>query len=149
MRWSAVIGAVFKKPTNLRARRPASNIAAETLASSGVGAEAVVTATASVAVTSTATTTLKIGTGAVQRVSPVRLDHQEIQRRRELVRTLFNDFWSGREDKPAAFVDRLDQAKSYLNEQLAACGEFWQLDAQTRKTLRLPPRSNSRIGRND
>jgi hypothetical protein len=134
LRWSAVIGAVFKKPTDSRARRPASNIAAETLASSGVGAGAVVTATASVAVTSTA---------------PVRLDHQEIQRRRELVRTLFNDFWSGREDKPAAFVDRLDQAESYLNEQLAACGESWQLDAQTRKTLRLPPRSNSRTGRND
>jgi hypothetical protein len=51
--------------------------------------------------------------------------------------------WSSH-DKPAAFVDRLDQAESYLNERLTACGEFWQLDATTRKMLSLPPRSNSR-----
>src|SRR6266478_5022156 len=57
---------------------------------------------------------------------------------------MFNDFWSGCDDKPAAFVDRLDQAEPYLNEQLTACGEFWQLDANTRKMLSLPPRSNSR-----
>lgn len=69
---------------------------------------------------------------------------QEIQRRRELVRTLFNDFWSGRFDKPAAFVDRLNEAETYLNERLAANGESWQLDAGTRKLLGLPPRSNSR-----
>lgn len=66
---------------------------------------------------------------------------QEIQRRRELVRTLFNDFWSDRFDKPAAFADRLNEAESYLNERLAANGEPWRLDAGTRQLLGLPPRS--------
>jgi hypothetical protein len=61
-----------------------------------------------------------------------------------LVRTLFNDFWSGCDDKPAAFVDRLNQAEMYLNERLTASGERWQLDAKTRQMLGLPPRSNSR-----
>lgn len=71
------------------------------------------------------------------------LSSQEIERRRNLVRTFFNDFWSGAHDKPAAFVQRLDQAEDYLNERLAADGEFWRLDARTRAMLRLPPRSNS------
>jgi hypothetical protein len=70
-------------------------------------------------------------------------DQEEIQRRRDLVRTLFNDFWSEAHDKPAAFVERLDQAEDYVNERLTACGEFWQLDAKTRAMLGLPPRSNS------
>ena len=56
-------------------------------------------------------------------VVPIRPDQQEIQRRLELVRAMFNDFWSGCDDKPAAFVDRLDQAEPYLNERLTACGE--------------------------
>jgi hypothetical protein len=60
-----------------------------------------------------------------------------------LVRTLFNDFWSGAHDKPAAFVERLDQAEDYVNERLTACGEFWRLDANTRVMLSLPPRVNS------
>jgi hypothetical protein len=59
-----------------------------------------------------------------------------------LIRTLFNDFWSERDDKPPAFVDRLNEAETYLNERLAACGELWQLDAKTRKMLSLPARSN-------
>jgi hypothetical protein len=71
------------------------------------------------------------------------LDQDEIQRRRNLVRTLFNDFWSGAHDKPAAFVERLDQAEDYVNERLTACGEFWRLDANTRVMLSLPPRANS------
>jgi hypothetical protein len=62
----------------------------------------------------------------------------EIQRRRELVRILFNDFWSDRDDKPAAFVDRLNEAETYLNERLVASGEFWQLNPETRKVLGLP-----------
>ena len=71
------------------------------------------------------------------------LDQQEIERRRSLARTLFNDFWSGVDEKPVAFVERLDRAEDYLNERLAASGEFWRLDANTRVTLGLPPRSNS------
>jgi hypothetical protein len=70
-------------------------------------------------------------------------DERETQRRRDLVRTLFNDFWNGSCDKPAAIADRLDQAENYLNERLIACGEFWQLDTKTRVLLGLPPRSNS------
>jgi hypothetical protein len=68
------------------------------------------------------------------------LDQEEIQRRRDLVRTLFNDFWTGSHEKPAAFVDRLDKAEDYVNKRLAASGEFWQLDAKTRLMLGLPPR---------
>jgi len=65
----------------------------------------------------------------------------EIQRRRDLVRTLFNDFWSGSDDKPAGFADRLNQAENYINNRLTACGEFWQLDAKIRLMLSLPPGS--------
>ena len=70
-------------------------------------------------------------------------DQQEIERRRDLIRMLFNDFLSGIDDKPAAFVQRLDQAEDYLNERLAANSEFWRLDANTRAILGLPPRSSS------
>jgi hypothetical protein len=71
------------------------------------------------------------------------LDQEEIKRRRDLVRTLFNDFWRAVDDKPAAFVERLDQAEDYLNERLAVKGELWRLDANTRTTLGLPRRSRS------
>ena len=70
-------------------------------------------------------------------------DDLEIQRRRDLVRTLFNDFWTGFDNKPTSFADRLDEAESYLNERLTACGEFWRLDAKARELLGLPPSSNS------
>ena len=59
-----------------------------------------------------------------------------------MVRTLFNDFWSGAYEKPTTFVERLDQAEDYVNERLAETGELWQLDATTRGTLGLPPRAN-------
>jgi hypothetical protein len=75
-------------------------------------------------------------------VSNISPDQTEIQRRRELVRALFNDFWSGSDDKPVTFVDRLNQAEAYLNDRLTARGEPWQLDANTRKMLGLPPRAN-------
>jgi hypothetical protein len=71
------------------------------------------------------------------------LDQEEIQRRRNLVRVLFNDFWNGPYEKPAAFVERLNQAEDYLNERLTANGEAWRLDATTRTLLGLPPRSSS------
>jgi hypothetical protein len=38
---------------------------------------------------------------------------EEIQRRRDLVRMLFNDFWSEAHDKPTAFIERLYQAEDY------------------------------------
>jgi hypothetical protein len=79
----------------------------------------------------------------IKGLTPSTPDKQEIERRRDLVRTLFNDFWSGAYEKPVAFVKRLDQAEDYLNERLAATGEFWQLDAKMRVMLGLPPRANS------
>ena len=71
------------------------------------------------------------------------LDEQEIERRRTLVRTLFNDFWRGEDQKPASFTARLDQAEAHLNDRLAANRETWRLDAETRAMLGLPPRSSS------
>jgi murein L,D-transpeptidase YcbB/YkuD len=69
--------------------------------------------------------------------APIALDQEEIQRRRNLVRTLFNDFWNGAYEKPVAFVDRLAQAEDYLNECLAASGEFWRLDAKNTGDARV------------
>jgi hypothetical protein len=90
-----------------------------------------------------ATADLKVSSDAqISPVAHIVPDQQEIQRRRDLVRALFNDFWSGSDDKPAGFADRLNQAENYINERLAACGEFWQLDAKTRAMLSLPPGSN-------
>jgi hypothetical protein len=155
-RWFAGVGAAFKNPTEYfsRPRRTASDIAADTRGESAAeeaGADATATESAVATPTTTAafatpvTAAAKIGQDVqVSCVVPIRPDQKEIQRRLELVRAMFNDFWSGCDDKPAAFVDRLDQAEPYLNERLTACGEFWQLDATTRKMLSLPPRSNSR-----
>jgi hypothetical protein len=147
-RWFAGIGAAFKNPTEYfsRPRRAASDIAAETGRESAAATEsAVETPTTTATFTTPVTADGKIGQDVqVSCVVPIRPDQKEIQRRLELVRAMFNDFWSGCDDKPAAFVDRLDQAEPYLNERLTACGEFWQLDANTRKMLSLPPRSNSR-----
>jgi hypothetical protein len=70
-------------------------------------------------------------------------DQQEIERRRNLVRMFFNDFWREASDKPAAFVERLDLAEDYLNERLAANRELWRVDAKTRSMLGLPPRVSS------
>jgi hypothetical protein len=80
----------------------------------------------------------------VSAVAHNELDEQEIERRRTLVRTLFNDFWRGEDQKPVSFTARLDQAEDYLNERLAANRETWRLDAETRAMLSLPPRSSSR-----
>jgi hypothetical protein len=147
LRWFAWISAFL----NPRRRHPESDIAAESQAeSAAAGAEAVATANeAVVATTVTATSSSSASTGDEKlneaEVTPVPsnlLDRQEIQRRRDLVRALFNDFWSLPDEKPRAFVDRLDQAEMYINERLSVCGECWQLDARTRVMLALPPRSN-------
>jgi hypothetical protein len=63
---------------------------------------------------------------------------QEIERRREIVRQFFNDFWMCTDDKPRTFAERLNRAEDHINERLAACGERWRLDAATRKQLGLP-----------
>ena len=66
-------------------------------------------------------------------------NQQEIERRREIVRQFFNDFWVSAEDKPGTFAERLNRAEGHINERLAARGETWQLDAASRKQLGLPP----------
>jgi hypothetical protein len=65
-------------------------------------------------------------------------NQQEIERRREVVRQFFNDFWMFTDDKPRTFAERLNRAEDHINERLAACGERWRLDAATRKQLGLP-----------
>jgi hypothetical protein len=64
---------------------------------------------------------------------------RELERRREIVRQFFNDFWRAADDKPVTFGERPNQAESYINERLAPRGEAWQLDPATRKQLGLPP----------
>jgi hypothetical protein len=149
LRWFAEIGRTVNAVTKhfLRPRHPATQFMAEQrVEGSAQEAGAVATATEN-AIGNPATTksltvpiTVDVNVGPD---APIALDQEEIQRRRNLVRVLFNDFWSGAHDKPAAFVERLNQAEDYVNERLAASGEFWQLDAKTRVMLDLPPRANS------
>jgi hypothetical protein len=105
--------------------------------SGGVEAEA---AAANAALAASADVDSEPETKAVPNFAP---DQQEIERRRNLVRMFFNDFWREASDKPAAFAERLDQAEDYLNERLAANRELWRVDAKTRPMLGLPPRANS------
>jgi hypothetical protein len=155
LRWLAEIGRPVNSVTRLffRPRHPASQFTAEQRAEGGAEeAGAVVTPTENgvadltIAKTFTVLVTadVKVEAGA-QINSPASTvpDQDEIQRRRDLVRMLFNDFWSGTYEKPAAFVERLNQAEDYLNERLTSNGEVWRLDATTRAMLGLPPRSSS------
>jgi hypothetical protein len=150
LRSFAEIGAAVIKPTKyfLRAKYPASDEKRVESTLQEVGAVAAATETAVLTTTKSFTVPdtaeVKVDTDAqIDSAASTVPDQEEIQRRRDLVRTLFNDFWSEAHDKPAAFVERLDQAEDYVNERLTACGEFWQLDAKTRAMLGLPPRSNS------
>jgi hypothetical protein len=150
LRWFAQIGAAVIKPIKyfLRTRYSASDEkrVESTLEEAGAIAAAtentVLTTTKSFAVPVTAEVKVDTDTQIDSAASTVP-DQEEIQRRRDLVRTLFNDFWSAAYEKPAAFVERLDQAEGYVNERLAASGEFWRLDTNTRVMLGLPPRANS------
>jgi len=72
-------------------------------------------------------------------------NQQELQRRREIVRQFFNDFWRSADAKPVTFAERLNLAEGYINERLVACGEAWQLDSAVRKQLGLPPHSHHPI----
>ena len=154
LRWIAgVVAAViqriryFSRPTHLAS----SDVATEKRAE-GVVDHAVVTATEDAVArptivksfTAPITADVMVDPDAqTNRAADVVLDIQEIQRRRDLVRMLFNDFWSAAYEKPAGFVERLDQAEDYVNDRLAANGEAWRLDSNTRVMLGLPPRVNS------
>jgi hypothetical protein len=158
LRWFAGIGATFKGATAYfsRSTRRAPDIAETHAVVAAREVEVVAAVTESAVAPPTAAATLTAATpetksgpdAQVSGVAPIIPEQQEIRRRRELVRKLFNDFWSGFDDKPTAFADRLDEAETYLNERLTASGEFWQLDADTRKMLGLPPRSKSRKDHN-
>jgi hypothetical protein len=145
--WFAEIGQAAKYFLRLKHPASAENCAESAVAEAGAGhaatdnTDAKPTATKSCAIAVTAD--VNVGPLGINGVGQTVPDEQEIERRRNLVRTLFNDFWSGVYEKPTAFVERLDQAEDYLNERLAASGEIWRLNTNTRLTLGLPPRSNS------
>jgi hypothetical protein len=169
VRWVARFGPTSDKPTKYflqsrfaatdnTAQQPTSDITAERCADSlpeeprvvATATEGVVAAkpNATVSITAPAIAGAEVGQQTqIERVAAALPDQQEILRRRELVRTLFNDFWSGSDDKPKAFVDRLDQAETYLNERLTACGESWQLDAETRAMLGLPRKQTKHVSK--
>jgi hypothetical protein len=151
-RWFAQIAAAVVKSTTyfLPASHPVSDgeraqsALGETRAIAAATENVVANLTTTKSFTVTVSAGLKVDTGtAIDNAAATVLDEDEIQRRRDLVRMLFNDFWSGAHDKPAAFVERLDQAEDYVNERLSACGEFWQLDAATRLMLGLPTKSSA------
>ena len=120
LRWFAQIGAAVIKPTKyfLRTTHPASDEKRTESAFEQAGAIVTATENAIANPTTTESFTVPITTGVkvdtdaqIDSAAATVLDQEEIQRRRDLVRTLFNDFWSGAHDKPAAFVERLDQAE--------------------------------------
>jgi hypothetical protein len=153
LRWFAQISAALIKPTKyfLKTKHFASDEkrAESTLQEAGAVAAATEDVVANLTTTTTKfftvpdTAEAKVDTDAqIDTAASTVPDQEEIQRRRDLVRMLFNDFWSGAYEKPAAFVERLDRAEDYLNERLTANGELWRLDATTRAMLGLPPRSS-------
>jgi hypothetical protein len=154
LRWLAGVVAAVIQPIGYFSRltHPASSdVTAERRADGVVeGAQAVVTATADAIARPTTVKSFTAPVTAdvmvdpdVNRAAHIVLDDQEIQRRRDLVRMLFNDFWSAAYEKPAGFVEWLDQAEDYVNDRLAANGEAWRLDSKTRVMLGLPPRVNT------
>jgi hypothetical protein len=104
LRWFAVIGAAINKTTKyfLRPEHPAS--AERRAKSAAVEAGAVVRTienpdakpTPTNSFTAPVIADVKVGPDAgINRVAHVVPDQQEIERRRSLVRVLFNDFWNG------------------------------------------------------
>jgi hypothetical protein len=151
LRWLAGVVAAVIQPIRYFSRltHPASSDVATEKRAEGVVDHAVVTATEDAVARPTTVKSFASPVTAdvmvdpdVNRAAHIVLDDQEIQRRRDLVRMLFNDFWSAAYEKPAGFVERLDQAEDYVNDRLAANGEAWRLDSKTRVMLGLPPRVN-------
>jgi hypothetical protein len=111
LRWFAQIGATIKTVTKhfLRPRHPGYPFTAEqraesTLEEAGAATENVVANLTTTAEPFTAPVTagVNVDTDALSdSAAATVLDHEEIQRRRDLVRMLFNDFWSGAYEKPA------------------------------------------------
>ena len=148
LRWLAEVVAAIIQPIRYFSRptHPASSDVTAEMRSEGVveGAQAVVTVTEDAVARPTTVKSFAspITAGVmvdpdVNRAAHIVLDDQEIQRRRDLVRMLFNDFWSAAYEKPAGFVERLDQAEDYVNDRLAANGEAWRLDSKNSSDARV------------
>jgi hypothetical protein len=138
LHWFTVINAAVNRDFLQRSRSASNEKRAEN-ASAEAGAVAGGIENTDALPTTTESCTVQVAVDAnispdanINRVTHIVPDQQEIERRRRLVRMWFNDYWNGAYEKPAAFVERLDQAEDYLNERLAATGEFWRLDTNTR-----------------
>src|SRR4029077_468727 len=94
LRWFAEIRAAVKSV--FRARRPAS---AESRAESAAMEPVTVATTPVIPVIAHATVD---SDSVISRLARTELDKQEIERRRNLVRVLFNDYWSGENEKPTS-----------------------------------------------
>ena len=111
LRWFAEIGRPVNTVTKhfFRSRHPASQFMAEQRAEGGAaeaGAVAVATENAVANLTTTKSFTVPVTAGVkvdtdaqIDSAASTLLDQEEIQRRRNLVRMLFNDFWSGAYEK--------------------------------------------------
>lgn len=82
----------------------------------------------------------KIETPPAQEARPLAVQ-QEDESRRTLIRQLFNEYWTGVDDKPPTFTERFKIAERFINERLADRDVGWRLDAVTRKELGLPSSS--------
>jgi hypothetical protein len=112
LRWLAAVVAAVIQPIRYfsRATYPASSNVTAEKRSAGVveGAQAVVTVTEDAVARPTTVKSFAVPVTAdvmvdsdaqTNRAAHIVLDDQEIQRRRDLVRAFFNDFWSGSDDK--------------------------------------------------
>jgi hypothetical protein len=81
-----------------------------------------------------------IATPPAQAVETLSVE-QDDESRRKLIRQLFNEYWTGLDDKPPTFAKRLEMAEGYINDRLADRDVGWRLDAATRKQLGLPSSS--------
>jgi hypothetical protein len=115
LRWFAEISAALRTQIAYfsRPRLPASDIVEETPSDGAAGETGANASAADAAIVAPnvqdtfIAADAKIGQEAlISRVAAPPTDDREIQRRRALIRTLFNNFWSEREDKPATFVDQ-------------------------------------------
>ena len=105
LRWFARIGEALKPSAHLRrSRQRALDIAsaAEEVGAIATGAESTLPST--IAPFRARVAADAIGQAQIKRVISIQPGAQEIQRRRELVRTMFNDFWSGCDEKPGTFA---------------------------------------------
>ena len=69
------------------------------------------------------------------------LNQQEIERRREIVRRFFNDFWKSSDDKPATFAERLNRETRMC--RFPASGSSWESLARGGVTMDNSRRAES------